>query len=207
MSYSRSPRRTHRTASTLPVIPEDTTASSPSSVGNTSSPQPSIDSDGPLDLLNYLSKFKSWSPAQIQTILDGISSKEFEKSTTGKYSTRRLRQQLYSLHGVVDEVPPLSLSAKSSRADVVNVVKVILQTRLESLLRLPIPTTKSRILAKAHAKSGIRTVSFRAPSVQAAMKANLSPDEILAITSKESLVYKSVQDILERGSYSWKFNC
>jgi len=207
MSYSRNPRGTRRTASTLPVIPEDTTAPSLPPVGNTSSPEPSIGSDRLVEPLNDLAKFKSWSPAQIQTILDGISSTEFEKSTTGKYSTKRLRQQLNSLHGVVNEVPPLNLSVHSSRADVINVVKGILQTRLESLLSLFIPTTKSRILAKAHAKSGIRVVSLRAPSVQAIMNANLSPDEMLAITSKESLAYKSVQDTLERGSYSWKFNC
>jgi hypothetical protein len=159
----------------------------------------------PLDLLDDLDKFKSWSPAQIQSILDKISSTEFEKLTTGEYSTKRLRQRLNSLHEVVDEVPLLNLPIATSRRTIINAIKGMLQIRLDSLLRLSIPTSKSRILAKAHAKSGIREVSLGEPSVRATMKMNLSSDEMLAITSKESLVHKSVKGILERGSYSQKF--
>jgi len=175
-------------------------------LANASSQEPSIGSDRLVDPLN-LAKFKSWSPAQLQTILDSISSTEFEKSTTEKYSTERLRQQLNSIHGVANEISPLNLPDDSSHMDVIKKMKAILQIRLESLLSLSIPTTKSRILAKAHAKSGIHMVSLTMPSVQATMKAHLSRDEMLAITSKESRVYKSVQDTLDRGLCSWKFNC
>jgi hypothetical protein len=121
--------------------------------------------------------------------LEGISSTEFEKSTTGKYSIKRVQQQLNSFHRGVNEIPPHYLPVNSSRAAVINVEKAILQTRLESLSILSIPATKSRVLAKAHAKSGIRVVSLRALSVQVVMKVNLSPDEMLTITSKKSLVY------------------
>ena len=183
------PRRAHRTASTLPVIPEDTTASSLPSVGNTTSPEPSVGSDGLQNPSSDHAKLKSWSPAQVQTILEGISSTEFEKSTTGKYSTKRVQQQLNSFHRGVNEIPPLYLPVDSSLAAVIIVEKAILQTRLESLSILSIPATKSRILTKAHAKSGIRAVSLRALSVQVIMKVNLSPDEMLTITSKESLLY------------------
>ena len=65
MLYSHNHRRIHRTISILTVIPEDTTTSSHIFMGNTSSPELSIDSDGLLDLLNVLVKLKSWSPAQV----------------------------------------------------------------------------------------------------------------------------------------------
>src|SRR5215471_19907657 len=137
MSSPRDSRGTHR-RSRMPVIYEDTTAPSLPLTGIMPSHESLIGSDKTVDPSN-LAKFKSWSPAEIETILDFISSPEFEKETTGIYATKRLRQQLNSLHEVVEEVPPLGLKPESLRADVIKAMKTILDIRLDSLLRLYIP--------------------------------------------------------------------